>query len=270
MAVMSHTANRAPKPHTRRPYAMKRGRRTSWTVSYMESLRQRRSPRPVTDTATARRGNNDGSGIKVNPPAQRALPARRSPDEHPTGPTNPLIASQGTKRGPMLLAAIHARGSSAPNCPEPDSNHRPPPYDAQTSTNNIEGSSPVNRVASTPPTEKRDPWRRPDFRRQIEAVRRAHSARWCHDKTPHALDFILCHHPRFKLHCVSIPTQAATHASLFPVTRWLTARRWLGESGAGFILRQSPRSRRPWPRISPAPLPEIPGGTTGFGCNEQS
>jgi hypothetical protein len=114
MAAMSHTANRAPKPHTRCPYAMKRGRQTSWTVSYMESLRQRRSPRPATDTATARRGNNDGSGIKVNPPAQRALPARRSPDEHPTGPANPPIASQGTKRGTMLLAAIHARGSSSP------------------------------------------------------------------------------------------------------------------------------------------------------------
>jgi hypothetical protein len=43
-----------------------------------------------------------------------------------------------------------------------------------------------------------------------------------------------------------------------------------GKAGPDFILRQSPRSRRPWPRISPTPLPEIPGGSTGFGCNEAS
>jgi hypothetical protein len=78
----------------------------------------------------------------------------------------------------------------------------------------------------TPPTEECDSWRRLDLRRQIEVVQRALSARWCHDQTSHALDFIFCHQPGFKLHCTSISTQAAAHASLSPLSQvsLLTAR----------------------------------------------
>jgi hypothetical protein len=36
--VMSHTANRAPKPHTRCPYAKRRTRQTLWLVAHLQSI----------------------------------------------------------------------------------------------------------------------------------------------------------------------------------------------------------------------------------------
>jgi hypothetical protein len=70
---------RAQNPQPESPNAIKRGRRTSWTVSYMESLRHRRSPRPATDTATARRGNNDGSGNQGQSPSPESTASTTEP-----------------------------------------------------------------------------------------------------------------------------------------------------------------------------------------------
>jgi hypothetical protein len=43
--AMRHTANRAPKPHTRRPYVKRRTRRTLWLVAHLQSIVKAGCPR---------------------------------------------------------------------------------------------------------------------------------------------------------------------------------------------------------------------------------
>jgi hypothetical protein len=82
--AMSHTANQAPKLHTRRPYAKRRTRRILWLAAYLQSMVKASWPRYA---AAPRQGRCSG----------KKLPAHRR-SNHSAGATATFAAPRRSSR----------------------------------------------------------------------------------------------------------------------------------------------------------------------------
>ena len=146
-------ADKSTKPPTRKPQRDKER-----TANFMDGFLHGIPAAPTLSSARDGHGNSEARQQRWQRQS-RSIPQPREHCQHDGAPMStqpgrriPPMAPKAPNEAPCPRRRSSPEVAPAPNSHEPDSNHRLPLYDAQNSTNNIGGSSPVNRVASTPLT----------------------------------------------------------------------------------------------------------------------
>lgn len=144
-------ADKSTKPPTRKPQRDKER-----TANFMDGFLHGIPAAPTLSSARDGHGNSEARQQRWQRQS-RSIPQPREHCQHDGAPMStqpgrriPPMAPKAPNEAPCPRRRSSPEVAPAPNSHEPDSNHRSPLYDAQNSTNNIGGGSPVNRVASTP------------------------------------------------------------------------------------------------------------------------